>query len=126
MSKLSTLTKTAVTSAFLASAGVLALASPASAADQTQCVKINGLCAASGKVYNYSTWVQSCDVRNDGKGARTWYITARGALDYVGDADGSGGNCGQERAVGGSSVDSFQVCVGPLDDETCSPWKQGY
>jgi hypothetical protein len=118
--------KATVTGAFVIGATVCTLASPASAADQTQCVYINVFCAASGKVYNLSTWVQSCDVRSDGLGARTWYTTYNGALDYVGDGDGSGGSCGNERAVGGSSVESFQVCVGPLSDEICSPWKRGY
>ncbi len=106
--------------------GMVFAASPASAADVTAVVYVNGAKAGSGKSYNYSTTVQACDVRSDGLGVRTWYITAKGLKDYVGDANGSSAGCGSERPADGGSIDQFKVCAGPIGNETCSSWTRGY
>lgn len=109
-----------------AALGMLFSAPPASAADVIAVVYVNGAKAGSGMSYNYSTTVQACDVRADGLGVRTWYITSKGLRDYVGDANGSSDGCGSERPADGGSIDQFKVCAGPIGSETCSAWKRGY
>jgi hypothetical protein len=109
----------------IASGAIVAIAStstPAFAHNITRCITSGGLCIASGGVTNNHTRVFACDHRGDGLGVRTWYITGRGGVDYVGDANGHLDGCGRESAFDGGSIDRFQVCMGPLSNETCTAW----
>jgi len=103
---------------------VLAAASEtaAGAHDAQTCITSGGICIASGGVYQNHTRVWACDHRADNLGVRTWYITGRGGVDYVGDANGAKDGCGSEAAYDGGSIDYFQVCMGPLSNETCTKW----
>ncbi|WP_436761446.1 hypothetical protein [Streptosporangium sp. V21-05] len=109
----------------VAALGMLFSAAPASAADVTVVVYVNGAKAGSGTSYSNSTMVRACDVRADNLGIRTEYITAKGLRDSVGDANGSADGCGSERPADGGSIDQLRVCAGS-GTANCSPWQRGY
>lgn len=73
-----------------------------------------------GWLANNHRQVGVCDREADGNGVRVEYRTAAGAVDHIGDADGSGGGCWTEDAVGGSWVTSFRICEA---NNGCSAWK---
>ncbi|SEH00755.1 hypothetical protein SAMN05444920_117186 [Nonomuraea solani] len=67
---------------------------------------------AQGGVKSNHTRIWICDRVDDEMGARTRYWTTNGGYDIVGDADGGGGNCGEESSYNGQPVTHYQVCVG--------------
>ena len=71
-----------------------------------------------GFISQNHTYVKACDYVADGFGVRTWYYNPSKGWFYVADPDGKGGVCG-ERGVG-YTVTLWQVCFGPLGDETCT------
>jgi hypothetical protein len=106
-------------------ASVQAVSSPASAHDTAwEAVWRSGYAAAHGRVTDNHGRVWSRDAVADNSGARTWYYywgsDGYEHLDYVGDPNGATEGAGTEWAAG--RVSRFQVCVGPIGNETCTHW----
>jgi hypothetical protein len=62
---------------------------------------------ADGSVWGNHHYVNSCDRKADGWGARTWYLTRQGWY-YINDSNGSASGCGMTYSP--DTILQFMVC----------------